>query len=418
MALSRIRAAWRTLAGDFPVGLYVHIPFCESRCSFCYTLSVRENDPGRLEGYLTCLEWELELLRLPPKLKISTLYLGGGTPSLLTAAQLQRLMRTISAHMDLGACEEKLAELNPGSVTGEKMRTLKGWSFNAVTIGVQTVDARVLRRVGRSQDRASVEKAFELARKAGIPRVGVDLMTGLPGQTLDSCRDSLDFILKLKPDSICVNPFYPNSRTPLARGGLSRVPLDPRERQATDRWMQETIDRELPSASENGSRPANLQAFHAKDRLGAILGIGYGAVSHAPFGVWYGKKGTLADYENRLRARRAPAFFGAGLSSDDEMRGYAVWNLQSDGRVSRRGFRRLFKVDFERAFPLETAALERSGRACARGDAWSFKTESRLERNVLAKLFYGADARRRILGADGLSNDAMLGEDLHRMVGI
>jgi hypothetical protein len=178
----------RSILADNPpasdtLGLYVHVPFCAQRCHFC-SFNTAPFDAGALARYLRALARELDLLaELPwaPRVRLATVFLGGGTPSLLEPEDLATVLDRVQRRFDLAPDAEVTIECNPESVSREKVAAYRGAGVTRVSLGVQSLDDAVLPRLGRVHDSRGARAAFEAAREAGCVNLSVDLMYGLPG---------------------------------------------------------------------------------------------------------------------------------------------------------------------------------------------------------------------------------------------
>ena len=209
----------RPPARGVPWGLYVHIPFCVRRCQYCYYLA-HDDRADLKDRYLDALVGELasyssRLLfsgRLP-----TFLYFGGGTPSSLSAAQIERLFAGLRAECSWGDVEEVTFECAPQTVTVSKVDVLRGAGVNRVSLGVQQLDDRVLSANGRVHFVADVLRAFETLRAGGFDVVNVDLMVGLLEETELSFMESLERVIELEPESVTIYQLEIPSNTPLYR---------------------------------------------------------------------------------------------------------------------------------------------------------------------------------------------------------
>jgi oxygen-independent coproporphyrinogen-3 oxidase len=176
--------ALRAAARAEPLGLYLHWPFCRDRCTYCSFVATRDPDlgPAVLARLLEHLEGWGAALDRPA---VDTLYLGGGTPSLLAAGDLARLTGAAARAFDLGPLVEATLEANPGTVGPEWLASARDLGWDRISLGVQTLDDQLLARLGRIHDARAALQALAWARQAGFERVSADLMVGIPGQALD-----------------------------------------------------------------------------------------------------------------------------------------------------------------------------------------------------------------------------------------
>src|ERR1044072_1208456 len=208
-------------------GLYVHIPFCSSRCSYCdFATGLYQSELA--ERYVAAL---IEEIRRSPHsgANVDTVYFGGGTPSLLAPAQLIRILVTLSEQFEIDPASEVTLEINPGSVTREKLEAFRNLGINRASFGAQTFDDRELAKLGRSHTAADALKTFSDLRSAGFMNISFDLIAGLPGQTLAGWQHNIKQALDLNPEHLSFYLLEVHSGTPLAehiRRGLQPVPDD------------------------------------------------------------------------------------------------------------------------------------------------------------------------------------------------
>ena len=195
-------------------GLYVHVPFCASKCGYCDFYSIVR--PESLSGWLDAVSVESRIHK-DEFSRFGTLYIGGGTPSLLEESDLERLVRDILGNFTFEEGFEFTIEANPDDLTLDKLMHLKELGVNRLSIGVQSFDDAELRILGRRHDAASAEKAVETARRAGFDELGIDLIYAIPGQTERSLRASLERALSFEPEHLSCYELTLEPDTPLAR---------------------------------------------------------------------------------------------------------------------------------------------------------------------------------------------------------
>ncbi len=198
---------------------YLHIPFCERKCIYCDFYSI-ENLSLRSE-FVDVLIREIDLkLKVNPNLagrELETIFLGGGTPSLLTPDELERIIQKLEQYFSISTDCEFTLECNPGTVTLEKLRGYKSLGVNRLSFGVQSFDAEELKFLGRIHDAEQAREAVSLARKAGFENVSIDLIFALPGQTESTLRNSLKEAIALETDHISAYNLIVEHGTPLYR---------------------------------------------------------------------------------------------------------------------------------------------------------------------------------------------------------
>ena len=199
-----------------PLGIYVHIPFCRSKCQYCDFYSLTTKDDKLLDSYIeaTCKHIK-EAGALAPGYQVDTIYFGGGTPSFFGADGMAMILSAIRRAFDVLHDAEITFEANPDSVSQKLLSRLRNEGFNRVSLGIQSDDDAMLQKLGRPHTYAQATLAVERIRKAGFTNLSVDLMYGLPSQTLESWEGTVRKVLKLAPDHISCYGLKVEERTPL-----------------------------------------------------------------------------------------------------------------------------------------------------------------------------------------------------------
>ena len=261
-------AAQRSL-GEHEVSLYVGIPFCPTRCAYCSFVSA---DVGRalklIDPFLDALSREIRAtgaMLADAGLRVRTVYFGGGTPTTLTAPQLDRLMGEIAEHIDLSACTEYTVEAGrPDTITAEKLAVLKRRGCDRVSVNPQSMSDAVLAAMGRAHRAADILRAFALVRESGIGCVNMDLIAGLPGDSADGFRASLDQVLSLAPENVTVHTLALKKGSRLMEG---ETPLPPGEDVAA------MLDYAWRALRESGQIPYYL--YRQKYMSGSFENVGW-----------------------------------------------------------------------------------------------------------------------------------------------
>lgn len=320
----------RAGAGGRDLGVYVHIPFCAVRCGYCdfTTYTATELGGGATQAaYAATAEREVDIAAgvlsgagLPPR-PVATVFFGGGTPTLLPAADLLRLLGAVGRAWGLVAGAEVTTEANPDSVTRDSLRALADGGFTRVSFGVQSAVPHVLATLDRTHDPARVPDAVGWAREAGLA-VSLDLIYGTPGESLRDWARSLDAALDLGPDHVSAYALTVESGTRMGalvrRGALA--PPDPDDQAA----KYEMADDALSAAGYawyEVSNWARTPADRCRHNLGYWRGhdwwgIGPGAHSHVG-GVRWWNVTHPRPYAERLAAGRTPAAGREVLSAED-----------------------------------------------------------------------------------------------------
>ena len=268
------------------LGLYIHIPYCLSRCHYCDFNSYRV-DAVQVGPYLERLAQEITRRASSDAIRhrrVCSVFFGGGTPSILSASQLTGILDHCRAAFTFETGAEVTLEVNPGTVDLPKLRALREGGITRLSVGVQAVQDRLLERIGRAHTAYEAERAFRSMREAGFSNINLDLMFGLPGQSADDWAETLDWAIRIGPEHLSVYGLILEDGTPLhqehCRGDIG-LPDEETEaamyRMAVDRLREAGFDHYEIS---NFARPGfccrhNLVYWHHQE----YLGIGAGAHS-------------------------------------------------------------------------------------------------------------------------------------------
>ncbi len=184
-----------------PLGIYIHVPFCRSKCQYCDFYSLTDKNNKLMDSYLKAICAHIkESGALAPKYRVDTIYFGGGTPTFFGAEGMATIMNAIRKSFHVSHRAEITFEANPDSVSYWMLRRLKNEGFNRVSLGIQCDDDEILKKLGRPHNYEQAEKAVKTIRRAGFKNLSLDLMYGLPGQTLEGWAKTLNHVLELDPD--------------------------------------------------------------------------------------------------------------------------------------------------------------------------------------------------------------------------
>ncbi|MFY0989170.1 oxygen-independent coproporphyrinogen III oxidase [Halomonas sp. C05BenzN] len=360
-----------------PLSVYVHIPFCKSLCYYCACNKIITHNTERAAEYL---EWLKQEIRVQGALfdesrRMTQLHLGGGTPTYLSNAQLGELMAALDEafHFAPPAEREFSLEVDPRTVTPGQIHELHDLGFNRLSFGVQDFDEDVQQAVNRVQSEEQVVALVEAAREAGFQSVSVDLIYGLPLQTVASFDATLDKIIALRPDRIAAYSYAHLPELFKAQRLIRPEDMPPPERklellELTIRRLSEAgyvyigmdhfalPDDELSLARENGTLQRNFQGYstHADCDL-----IGLGITSIGKVGDTYSQNvKETAQYQHRLEAGRLPVFRGYRLSDDDRLRRDVINALMCHGRIDFAAIEAAHGIDFRDTFADALEALE------------------------------------------------------------
>lgn len=324
-----------------PLSIYVHLPFCREMCRFCGCNVIATHDVSRADAYLDVLEQEVALVaaKLPHRRTVTQLHWGGGTPTFLDEAQLARCHAIIARHFEFTPDAEKAVEIDPAITRRSQIELLAGLGFNRISMGVQDFDAKVQEVVGRIQGEKETADLVEAARKHGFKGVNLDLIYGLPYQTPETWRRTLDRIIALRPDRMAVFGFAyvpwskPHQRL-LPQEALpkteQRVELFLAAVEAFTRngWRLIGLDHfalesdELARAQDAGVLTRNFQGYTVRP---ADDTIAFGMTSISDLGGCYAQNAhRLKDWEAMVRAGTIPVAKGIAVTDDDVLRRFVI----------------------------------------------------------------------------------------------
>lgn len=199
------------------LGIYIHIPFCKQKCSYCDFTSY-SNKNKKVDQYIEELKKEIkEKSKSLGEYEITTIYFGGGTPSYIESKYITEVLQEIKKKYNISKNVEITIEVNPGTVTKEKLESYVESGINRISIGLQTCNDNLLKMIGRIHTFEEFLNTYELAQKAGFTNINVDLMIGLPKQDLEDVKDSLIKIIELKPNHVSVYSLIIEEGTPIER---------------------------------------------------------------------------------------------------------------------------------------------------------------------------------------------------------
>ena len=199
-----------------PLGIYIHVPFCRSKCQYCDFYSLTTKDDNLLDGFLDAIcDHIKEAGALAPNYKVDSIFFGGGTPSFFGADGLATILTTIRRNFDVTNDAEITCEANPDSISDKLLGRLYAEGFNRISLGVQCDNNEILKKLGRPHTYEQAVNAYHRIRKAGFRNVSLDLIYGLPGQDLQAWQDTLENVLRLNPEHISCYGLKVEEGTPL-----------------------------------------------------------------------------------------------------------------------------------------------------------------------------------------------------------
>jgi oxygen-independent coproporphyrinogen-3 oxidase len=259
------------------LGLYIHIPFCEKKCGYCDFVSYSGKNDLCMESYVEALSREMEQYR---GAVISTVYVGGGTPSLLSAANLEAIFSAVQSNFLCGGLSEISVEVNPDSATRQKLSMLRVLGVNRISIGIQSFDDSELKFLGRVHNASQAKECFKAAREEGFGNISVDLMYGFPDQTEAGWEGTLRKVTSMRPEHISLYPLTVEPETPFFK---EKVYVDPDKQASMFEKAMDKLKEEGYSHYEisNWASPG-YESRHNSNywNCGEYIGLGVSASSH------------------------------------------------------------------------------------------------------------------------------------------
>lgn len=347
----------RIAATDPTIGVYVHVPFCERVCPYCdfAVVAAQPLAAESEEGYVAALSRELEMRREAyPGSYLASIYLGGGTPSLLTSDSLGRLIDEIRGAFGSTDSLEVTLEVNPSTLERSRLPAFRSVGVNRVSVGVQSFDDRILKRLGRAHRGDEAHRTLAACREAGFPAVSLDLIFAAPDQTLEMLEADLDATCAVEPDHVSIYELTIESGTPFAlAAGRGQLSL-PDERTAIA--MMDMAEMRLRAAEFDRYEISNFahagfEAVHNRRywERQPVLGLGVGAFStapsnaEAPFGARRSNVRDLQTYLTRIGNGQPPSAGPDEIFDASTARGEAIF-------LALRGARGLRAAEFADEF--------------------------------------------------------------------
>lgn len=373
--LQNLKSQQLTAAHE-PLSLYFHIPFCDTLCFFCACNKITTKKRDKADTYIDFLEQEIKLQSsyIADTRTVEQLHFGGGTPTFLTAPQHHRLMAIINKHFHLITDERRdySIEIDPREADKDTIQRLVDTGFNRFSMGVQDVQEKVQKAVNRIQPISMTRHVIEACRSHHAKSINVDLIYGLPFQTLTSFEDTLEQIIELSPDRLSVFNYahMPHLFMPQKRINEGDLPSADEKLDILQMTIQKLTDAgyvyigmdhfakpddELALAQQNGSLQRNFQGYttHAEYDL---LAMGVSAISL--FNDCFSQNIKTSDsYYKQLNEGHIPIMKGYRLNLDDRIRRQVIQDLTCQFKVNKERLSQQFSVKFDEYFATELKQL-------------------------------------------------------------
>ncbi|KAB0611385.1 oxygen-independent coproporphyrinogen III oxidase [Campylobacter hyointestinalis] len=359
-----------------PLSLYFHLPFCRSACYFCGCNVIYTSKSDKMARYLDYIDKELDILSavLDTNRKVTQMHFGGGTPTFYSASELNRLIKSIKRHFKNWSDDAEIScEIDPRFLNEEQLDVLTTHGFNRVSFGVQDFDEKVQKEIHRIQPFEMTKNAVDMARAKGIISVNTDLIYGLPFQSLESFKNTLDLGLKLNPDRFAVFNYahVPWIKKSMRKFDESTLP-SPKVKLEILKYTMEFLTSngykmigmdhyakpsdELFHALKSGTLHRNFQGYTTKG--GADL-IGIGLTSIGEGEDYYAQNFKDMDgYEKAIDEGKLPNFKGIMLSKEDKLRKAVIMDLMANFALDIKAIETKFNIDFWEHFKDELNELE------------------------------------------------------------
>ena len=358
------------------LSLYYHLPFCESLCWFCGCTTVITKDHSRSENYLNHIDREMDLMRehLNPDRKVVQVHLGGGTPTFLQPDELRRLGNHIRERFQFGERVEAGAEIDPRRITRDTIQALKDAGFNRASMGVQDHNPEVQKAIHRIQPYEMTRQAIDWLRECDFESLNVDLIYGLPYQTVDSFEKTLEDTLKLQPDRLAVFSYAhvpwikpaqkilqermelpsPETKLELLKLTIEKLTSEGYVYIGMDHFAKE--DDELTVAQRTKTLQRNFQGYSTQEGVD-IYAFGMSSISQSQDAYWQNLK-ELPDYCASVDEGKLPIQRGYILTEEDHLRRRTIMRLMCDLELDYANMSELLGLDFSSTYARELDSLK------------------------------------------------------------
>ena len=358
-----------------PLSLYFHIPFCEMLCYFCGCSTIISRDKGKAADYIDVLGSEIELLGslFPRNRKVVQLHFGGGTPSSLTPTQNRVLFSRINQWFDVDYQDGEISiEIDPRHASDDYLETIRELGVNRISMGVQDFDPVVQKAVNRIQPVDLTERVYRKVRDLGFHSINIDLIYGLPFQTVKGFEKTLDEIIRLSPDRLAI---FNYAHVPWLKKHMVLIREEDLPRPEVKFELMDLIgekltgagyvyigmdhfakpDDELTRAQANRTLYRNFQGYTTKAEAD-LVGIGVTSISMVDDVYAQNQKG-LPDYQSLVVGGKLPIHRGYRLSKDDQIRRVVITRIMCDLEIDRKHVLDVFGESFDQYFASEIGNL-------------------------------------------------------------
>ena len=343
------------------IGLYIHIPFCVSKCKYCDFNSFEINNTNKAQ-YIKNLIKEIEMYSNENKEEIESIFLGGGTPSILTSEEIIEIFRAIYDKFKISKDAEITMECNPGTLDRYKLESMKKIGVNRLSIGLQAIQEKHLKYIGRIHDYETFEKNYLEARNVGFDNINIDLMYNLPNQTLLEWKESLEKIVKLNPEHISAYSLI------LEEGTQLNDMYDRKEFEL----MEENEDIELYNytinyLNDNGYKQYEIsnyskEGYECKHNIiywncDHYIGVGAGASGYIR-DIRYNNENELNKYNEKIESNEKPIYTYEELTIKDKLQEKIFMGLRMNKGINLSDINKKFSIDFYEIYQEQLKKLQ------------------------------------------------------------
>ena len=393
----------RSVTEKTPLGLYIHIPFCRKRCKFCYFRVYTNQNAKAIEDYVQSLIKEIELISQKPGVhgrELQFVYFGGGTPSYLSSKQLRSLRERMSEYVTWEKAKEVTFECEPGTLSLEKLQTLKDIGITRVSLGVENFDDKILEENGRAHLSPEVLRAYEWIQDVGFLQVNIDLIAGMVGETDENWHSCVEKAIDMKPDNITMYqmelPFNTVYSKEMKESGVASPVADwPTKR----RWVSEAMDRLVEAgyhASSGNEMIRNPETDHFvyRDNLfrgSDLLATGVSSFGHFQ-GVHYQNLDRIEDYMETVNKGELPINRALTPTPHQILIREVVLQLK-EGRINAGTFRAKFGVEILDQFSEAFTNQKNAGYLTIDGDEITLTRKGLLQVDSLLPEYFEVEHR-------------------------
>ena len=404
-----VRAALaRPAAPGTPLGVYLHIPFCRKRCTFCYFKVYTDKNASEVVHYLDAAIAEIKLYAQQPAIagrKPKFIYFGGGTPSYISSEQLSHLVAGMKAALPWDEAEEVAFECEPGTLTETKLRVIRESGVTRLSLGVENFNEEILRTNGRAHGEREIPRAYDFARSLGFRHINIDLIAGMVGETEENWRDNIRRLIAMDPEMVTIYQMEIPANTVIFKEmkalGQTIAPVaNWRQKREWVRYAFAELEKagySITSATTAAKDPARNKFLYREYlwRGADMIGLGVASFSHIG-GTHFQNDHEFESYVAKLERGELPIYRALTPNAEERMIREFVLQMKF-GRVSPRYFAEKFAVNvFERFLP-QLNRMREQGLAAWNADEITLTRDGLLKVDELLHDFFLPEHREALI---------------------